>query len=290
MGGTPTRQPAGRRRYKFNSHQLSGFAEYLSKHLFGQLSGVGVLVGRMVGREKDATVREVVFYAVAEAVSGLALDRAATFQIIEVSVEADVAEGDDDADIFQKVQFPIKKSRTIGDLFGSGLVLRRGAADGGGDVGVGESESVVAVLARGLIGEARAVKDGVHEIAGGVSGEHATGSVGAVGAGGESEDEHAGVGIAETGYGARPVLAVHVSAALFESDLFAVGNEARTLAAGDEFGVEDGEGRGHEWILEQSVDRLIAGSKTRSDDNCPVVRERLGGANEMHGSFACGSG
>jgi hypothetical protein len=51
-----------------------------------------------------------------------------------------------------------------------------------------------------------------------------------VGSGSQTEDEHAGEGIAKAGYGARPVFAVEVGAALIATDTLAVLDEAGATA------------------------------------------------------------
>ena len=63
-----------------------------------------------------------------------------------------------------------------GVAFGwGGLVLRRGAANGGGDPGSGEAEAVLAVARERLVRQTRAVKRGEEEIARAVAGEEAAG-------------------------------------------------------------------------------------------------------------------
>ena len=75
------------------------------------------------------------------------------------------------------------------DLFGERLVTGRGAVDGAGDPGAGEFEAVVHVGAGWLVGEAGVVEGLVEKIAGAVTGEDAAGAVGAVGGGGEADDD-----------------------------------------------------------------------------------------------------
>jgi hypothetical protein len=89
-----------------------------------------------------------------------------------------------------------------------------------------------------LGGEAGLVKDAVQDVAGAVAGEHASGPVGAVGAGGEAEDEYAGVGISEGGNGASPVCLVSVGAALEFRDFRSVCAEAGAAATVYDFLLE----------------------------------------------------
>src|SRR3712207_6550544 len=85
------------------------------------------------------------------------------------------------------------------------LVLRRGAADGGGDPGSGEAEAVLAVARERLVRQTRAVERGEEEIARAVAGEEAAGPVGAVGGGGETEDDDPRRRVPEAGEGPPPV-------------------------------------------------------------------------------------
>ena len=90
--------------------------------------------------------------------------------------------------------------------------------------------------AGGLVGEAGVVEGLVEEIAGAIAGEDAAGAVGAVGTGGEADDDEAGFGIAEGGDGEAPVGFVAIGAALGLGDGLAVLAEAGALVAvGDLF-------------------------------------------------------
>jgi hypothetical protein len=93
-------------------------------------------------------------------------------------------------------------------------------------------------------GETEAVQDGIHELAGCVSGEGTAGAVAAVGSGGETEGEDAGVGVAEAGHGTRPVGAVEIGAALLGSNALPVFDEAGTTHAADYIVVQEFEGSG----------------------------------------------
>ena len=77
-----------------------------------------------------------------------------------------------------------------------------------------ELQAIFASDGAGLAREAELVQDGIHEIAGAVSGEGAAGAVGSMGARGEAEDEDAGAGVSEAWDGARPVGLIDVGAAL----------------------------------------------------------------------------
>ena len=95
-------------------------------------------------------------------------------------------------------------------------------------------EAVVAGDAFGLVGEAELVQNGVHEEAGAVASEGTSGAVGAMGSGGEAEDQDTGKGVSEAGNGAGPVGLVLVGAAASLTDAFAVFAEAGAAFAGDD--------------------------------------------------------
>jgi len=152
----------------------------------------------------------------------------------EVAIPGDLAEADNDADTWELGDLVGEMLGAVADLGGGGLVAGRGAADDGGDPGVFEAEAVVAGCSMGLGGESEGVEDRVHEIAGAVAGEGASGAVGSVGSGGEAEDEDAGAGIAEAGDGTGPVSLVYVGAAARLADGGAVGAEPGAELAGDD--------------------------------------------------------
>ena len=91
--------------------------------------------------------------------------------------------------------------------------------------------------ARGLVGEAQIVEDGVHEVARAVAGEDAAGAVGSVGSGSEAKDEDAGAGVAKAGDGTGPVGLVLVGATFGFADAAAVVAKAGATFTGDDGGV-----------------------------------------------------
>lgn len=222
-----------------------GFFKYLHEHLASEFSGLGVLVGGVVGSQQDIAVRQFVFCAVGKDILRFAFEHTPTLQIVQIGIKANFSQRDYDLQFLQAFNFAIQIRRAVGQLLRQGLVVGRCAAGGGGDEQVVELEPVVPVGGRGLIGEAGFVEHRVHEVAGSVAGEGTASTVGTVGSGGEAENEDTGIGIAKGGDGLAPVVVVAVGAALLAGDLLAVGDEARALGAGDDFAVEDGEpGRG----------------------------------------------
>jgi len=176
---------------------------------------------------------------VAEEEIAAARDLAAVFEDREVDVEGDAAEGDDYAQVGQQVQFGFEPMTAVVQFARGGLVVGRRAMSGGGDAGVGELESVVTGAAFGLGREAGRVEDAIEPVAGAVAGEHASGTVGAVGGGGEAEDQELGVGVAEGGDGFAPIVPIEISAPFDAGDLAAMGDEARATGAGDDLSLQN---------------------------------------------------
>lgn len=182
--------------------QLAGADEDSGEHDAVEAAGIGVAQRGMVAGEEMDAVGQPVLCAVGEAIGGAGPNDIGVKEMGEEAVEGDLAEADDDADSWECGELMHEVLAAVADLLRERLVAGRSAADDGGDPGVAELEAVVAVDGLGLVGEAELVEDGVHEVAGAVSGEGATGTVGSVGTGSEAQQEHAGVRIAEAGDGA----------------------------------------------------------------------------------------
>src|SRR6185437_6867484 len=118
------------------------------------------------------------------------------------------------------------------------LVGRRGAADGGGDVGVEQCQAVVAADGGRLIGEPGAVEGRVEPVAGAVAGEHPPGAVGAVGGGGEADDQDPGGRVAEAADRPRPVVLAAEAARRIGGLGLAPGDQPRAASAGVDLGRE----------------------------------------------------
>lgn len=188
----------------------------------------------MITTEKVNAVGQAVLGGVAERVGGAAGDDPGREQVGEVAVPGNLAQTDDDADRGERGDLRGEVGCAVADLLRRGLISWRSAANDGADPRIAQAESVVAVDCPRFGGKAELVQDGVHEVAGAVSGEGAAGAVGSVGAGSKAEDEHARAGIPEARYGTSPVLLVLVGAAAGLADSGAVGAEARAELAGDD--------------------------------------------------------
>jgi hypothetical protein len=204
------------------------------EHSGVEAAGVGVAERGVVRGEQVEAVGEEVVGAVGEAVFGFAGYDSGLEQEGKVAVEGDLAKADDDADAGEGLDFGGQVGSAIANLLGVGLVAGRGAADDGGDPCVAELEAVVAGDGAGLTGEAQLVEDGVHEVAGAVSGEGAAGAVGSVGARGEAEDKNSCFGVSEPGDGTGPVGVVLVGSAFGLADAAAVVAEAGAALADDD--------------------------------------------------------
>ena len=88
-------------------------------------------------------------------------------------------------------------------LLGSRLVVRRGAADAGADVAIGQAQAVATAGGGRLVGEAGAVQGGEEPVAGAVAGEDAAGAVAAVRRRCQADDEERAAGSPKPGTG-RP--------------------------------------------------------------------------------------
>src|SRR5262245_61924685 len=85
----------------------------------------------------------------------------------------------DQARVVEQGAFADEIRQAIVALLGKRFVAWWRAADAGGDVGVDQAQAIVAVLARGLVGEAGAVEGAEEPVAGAVAGEDSAGTVAA---------------------------------------------------------------------------------------------------------------
>jgi hypothetical protein len=181
----------------------------------------------------------------------------------EEAVPGDLAEADDDADAGQCVNLGGEMDRAVANLLRRGLVSGRCAADYRCYPTVAKREAVVAGDGAGLIGKAEFMEDWVHEVAGAIAGEWSAGAVGAVGAGGEAEDEDAGAGVTKAGDRARPVFVILVSAATGLTDMGAVLAQPGAKLAGDDRVADAVQTRRVSWKLGQSLRQGFSGANTR---------------------------
>ena len=154
------------------------------------------------------------------------------------AVPAEGAEGDDHAGAVEQVELALQIREAVVALRRRRLVGGRRAADGGGDVGVDQPQAVVAAHRGRLVGEAGPVKRRVEPVAGAVAGEHAAGAVGAVGGGGEADDQDPRRGVAEAADRPRPVVLAAETARRVGRLRLAPGDQPRAAPAGVDLGGE----------------------------------------------------
>ena len=180
------------------------------------------------------TVWKKVICSVAEAIGRFACDDTGEQKMREIPVEGDLSKTDDDANTRQGLDLSGEMGGTVAYLLRLRFIVGRRTADNGGDPGVAQLEAVVAVDGAGLAGQTELVQYRIHEVAGAVAGERASGAVRSVRARSEAKNEDAGARITETGNGARPVSLVDVSTAFSLSNALAVLAQPRTEIAGDD--------------------------------------------------------
>src|SRR5262249_33206418 len=111
--------------------------EHGAHHGGGQLAGVGVLAARVVAAEQERqVVAPVGLAAVAEGGARAGADAVGGGEVRQVGVVADLAEGDHHPNAGQGGELGGQVAAAADDLVGRGLVVGRGAAGGGDDVGV----------------------------------------------------------------------------------------------------------------------------------------------------------
>ena len=171
-------------------------------------------------------------------------DDAGVQEVSEIAVECDLSEADDDSDTGQRLYFGGKMGGAVANLLGERLVAGGGTADNGCDPGMAKLEAVFAVDCTRFAGKAEFMEDGVHEVAGAVSGEGTAGAVGPMSAGRESKNEDPGAGVAKTWNGPGPVSLVLVGAAPGFADATTVVAKTGTTFTGDDGLMNLLEGRG----------------------------------------------
>ena len=231
--------------------QFAGVDEDSGEHGGVEPAGVGVAQRGVVTAQQVHTAGhssgQFVARSVAEFEVRAACDCAYSEEMRKVAVPGDLAQADDDPHAGESGDLGGEVDGTAADLVGRGLVAGRGAADDRGDPSVTQAQAVVAGQGGGLGGETEIVEDGIHEGAGSVASEGATGAVGSVSSGRQAEDEDAGAGIAEAGDGAGPVDFVLVGTAARLREALAVEAQTGTQIALDDCvldRLQDGDFRG----------------------------------------------
>ena len=106
---------------------------------------------------------------------------------------------------------------------------------GGSDVGVSKHQTVVPMRGSWLRSESSLVQHPIEKMAGTVAGKGPAGAIRSVCPWRQAEDQHASIRIAPTRNRLGPIFKIPICAALLNTYLSAVRNEARTARAGDNF-------------------------------------------------------
>lgn len=168
----------------------------------------------MVSSKKMHSIGKNVLRTVGEPIGRSSGNNAHLQEMGEIAIKGDFAETYDDPNARQRLNLIGKMAGTVANLLWVGLVAGRRTADYGSDPRMMELEAILAREACGLAGKTQIVENGIHEGAGAVAGEGATGTVGSVCTRSEAQNENAGTGISEAGNGASPVDMVLIGAAL----------------------------------------------------------------------------
>src|SRR5882762_6570059 len=149
----------------------SGFQEIFdlpqdaSKHGRSQASRLSILLAGVIGGEEARkTMREGEARSMREAVGGERCDQPLSFQEVEVRIKRDASQGQNRAGA-DKFQFLLEIRNAIADFFGQRLVIRRRAANRGGNQRVFEDQAIIGAFRVRLISEACAMELLVKEIA-----------------------------------------------------------------------------------------------------------------------------
>lgn len=259
--------------------QPRGILENRGKHPARKLSGLSVLVGRMVGRQQDLAIRHFIPRSVPELIEVPALQQTSTPEVIQVSFECDSSQRHHHFQILKAIHFTIQIRRAAGQLLRQWFVAWWRTTRSRRDVEIGQLKAVTTLRRRGLVGKSRLVQDGIHEFAGGIARKRSSGAVRAVGTGREAEDQHTRAWIAEARNRLSPIVATEVGAALFPRDSFPIFDQAGTAGTGNDFAIQLVKPGGHPVTL-------YAGS-----ESCGIVggtgqmRARLPAASFSNGEF-----
>src|SRR6185369_9048909 len=131
----------------------------------------------MVRRQQDLTVWHREARAVLERIRSLARKHASALKVVKVGFESDPAQRHNHPDLLEAVHLAVEIRRAVGQLLRKRLVIGWGTADRGGDVEIPQLKAILAIGSVGLIREPRLIQNWIHEFAGGVTGERASGTV-----------------------------------------------------------------------------------------------------------------
>jgi hypothetical protein len=145
------------------------------------------------------------------------------------------------------MELAIQIRSTVHELLRQRLVFGRRTTYGCRDVQIPQSQAVVAVGRKRLVGEAYLVQHRIHEVARRVPCERAPSAVRAMRSRSQAEHDDAGVGITEARHRFAPILPIAVGSAFLTGDLLPISYEAWATCAGNHFLVQVVEPLGQDW-------------------------------------------
>lgn len=145
-----------------------------------------------------------------EGIFGECCDLPSVFEDAQVGPMSQSSESNDDSQSIQQAQLAREKRATSGEFSRGRLVVGRRAMDRRGDVAIDEIQSVIGRDRGRLVCEACLVEGPIEEVSRSISGEHPTGTVGAMRSGGESNNQHLGIDWTKRGDRFAPILPVLV--------------------------------------------------------------------------------
>src|SRR5712671_4493683 len=109
----------------------------------------------MVRTEQRATIRQFVCFAVAKQDSAFRFQLPASLQVVQVSVEGNLAQDYYHFHIRKRGELTIEKCSAISNLFRRRFILRRSAAYSSRNVSINKLKSILASYSRRLGGKSR---------------------------------------------------------------------------------------------------------------------------------------
>ena len=178
------------------------------------------------------SIRQQILGPMREPVEGSTLDDALREQVRKISVECNLPETDDNADLGELFHLGREMCAAVANLLRGRLIAWRGAANYGCNPCFAETKPIVFGHTVRLVCKACIVEDGVHEIAGSVTRKWSSGSVCTMSSGSKSENKHTGSRISEAGDRTSPVRLVAIGFSLRLADALAVDSQTHTTLAG----------------------------------------------------------
>ena len=166
-------------------------------------------------------------------------DLALARDVPEPGVPGNLAERDGDGHVGQCGQFGVEMIRAGRNLVRKRLVVRRGTADRGDDIGIFQDEPVIWMRRRGDVGKPGPVERGHEEVArapNAIPGKDPPSSVGTVRRRGKAQNQDTRQRIAESRDGLPPIFLIPIRRALLDRNALAVRAQPGAALARDDGG------------------------------------------------------